>query len=100
MKIKGAVLREPNKPYSIEELELEPPKEKEVLVRYAYTGYCHSDLHNLLGEIQMALPLVAGHEAALLPRSPGTIPIVPGERRRRHAARVRRSLLLSTGGHL
>jgi len=29
MKIKGAVLRETNKPYSIEELELEPPKEKE-----------------------------------------------------------------------
>jgi len=64
MKISGAVLREPGKPYSIEELELEPPKEKEVLVRYAYTGYCHSDLHNLLGEVQMALPLVAGHEAA------------------------------------
>ena len=52
MKIKGAVLQEPKKPYSIEELELDPPKEKEVLVRYAYTGYCHSDLHNLLGEVQ------------------------------------------------
>ena len=32
MKIRGAVLREPNKPYSIEELELEPPKGKEALV--------------------------------------------------------------------
>lgn len=66
MKIKGAVLREagPGKHYSIEELELEPPKEREVLIRYAYAGYCHSDLHNLLGEIQMALPLVAGHEGA------------------------------------
>jgi S-(hydroxymethyl)glutathione dehydrogenase/alcohol dehydrogenase len=64
MKIKGAVLRETNKPYSIEELELEPPKEKEALVRYVYTGYCHSDLHNLLGNMQMMLPLVAGHESA------------------------------------
>ena len=64
MKIKGAVLRETNKPYSIEELELEPPKEKEALVRYVYTGYCHSDLSNLLGHVQMMLPLVAGHEAA------------------------------------
>lgn len=64
MKIKAAVLREVNKPYSIEELELEPPKEKEVLVRYVYTGYCHSDLSNLLGNVTMALPLVAGHEAA------------------------------------
>lgn len=64
MKIKGAVLREAKKPYSIEELELEPPKEKEALVRYVYTGYCHSDLSNLLGNVEMALPIVAGHEAA------------------------------------
>lgn len=64
MKIKGAVLREPKKPYSIEELELEPPREKEVLIKYVYTGYCHSDLHVQLGEIPIALPLVAGHEGA------------------------------------
>jgi S-(hydroxymethyl)glutathione dehydrogenase/alcohol dehydrogenase len=64
MKIKAAVLRETNKPYSLEELELAPPKEKEALVRYVYTGYCHSDLSNLLGHVQMALPFVAGHEAA------------------------------------
>ena len=64
MKIKGAVLREPNKPYSIETLELDPPKEHEVLVKYTHTGYCHSDLHLQLGEIPIALPLVAGHEGA------------------------------------
>lgn len=64
MKIKAAVLREPNKPYSIEELELDPPKEREVLVRYKYTGYCRSDYHLLKGEIPIMLPLVAGHEAA------------------------------------
>ncbi len=64
MKVTAAVLREPNKPYTIEELELEPPKEREVLIRYAYTGYCHSDLHLQLGEIPIMLPLVAGHEGA------------------------------------
>lgn len=64
MKIRAAVLREVNKPYTIEELELDPPKEKEVLVRYVYTGYCHSDLSNVLGHVQMALPIVAGHEGA------------------------------------
>jgi Zn-dependent alcohol dehydrogenase len=64
MKIKAAVLREIKKPYSIEELELEAPKEKEALVRYVYTGYCHSDLSNLLGNVQMMLPMVAGHECA------------------------------------
>lgn len=64
MKIKGAVLREANKPLTIEELELAPPKEKEVLVRVAYTGFCHSDLHLMLGEIPIAMPFVIGHEAS------------------------------------
>jgi len=64
MIVKAAVLRKVNEPYSIEELELAPPKEKEALVRYVYTGYCHSDLSNMLGHVSMALPLVAGHEAA------------------------------------
>lgn len=64
MKIRGAVLREAGKPYTFEELELEPPKANEALVRYVYTGYCHSDLHVQLGEIPMMLPLVAGHECA------------------------------------
>ena len=64
MKIKAAVVRETKKPYSIEELELEPPKEKEVLVKWAYTGYCCTDLHILSGELPFAPPLVGGHEAA------------------------------------
>ena len=33
MKMKAAVCREFNKPISIEEVELAPPKEKEVLVK-------------------------------------------------------------------
>jgi Zn-dependent alcohol dehydrogenase len=64
MKIKSAVLREINQPLSIEELELAPPKEKEVLVKTAFTGFCHSDLHLMLGEIPIALPLAIGHEMA------------------------------------
>ncbi len=64
MKIRGAVLREINKPYSVEELELDSPHANEVLVKWLYTGYCHSDLSNLKGRTMMALPLVAGHECA------------------------------------
>jgi Zn-dependent alcohol dehydrogenase len=64
MKIKSAVLREPNKPLTIEELELDPPKEKEVLVKYAYTGFCHSDLSVMTGAVHMDLPMAIGHEAA------------------------------------
>jgi Zn-dependent alcohol dehydrogenase len=64
VKIKGAVLREANKPYSIEELELDSPHEEEVLVKWLYTGYCHSDLSNAKGRTMMVMPMVAGHECA------------------------------------
>lgn len=43
MKIKAAVLYEANKPLKVEELELEPPGEKEILVRTAYTGFTHHE---------------------------------------------------------
>ena len=64
MKVKAAVLREAKKPYTIEELELEPPKAGEVLVKYAYCGYCHSDLSHLTGALPAPLPAVMGHEAS------------------------------------
>ena len=64
MKIKAAVLRETNKPLTIEELELDPPKEREVLVKNAFTGFCHSDLSLMNGAIVMDLPFAIGHEAA------------------------------------
>ena len=73
MKIKGAVLREVNQPYSIEELELEPPKENEALVRYVYTGYCHSDLSNLLVNVQMACPLWRDTKRLVLWRKSGRV---------------------------
>jgi Zn-dependent alcohol dehydrogenase len=64
MKIKAAVCREPNEPLSIEELELDGPKANEVLVKFAYTGWCHSDYHLVKGEIPIKMPFVIGHEAA------------------------------------
>ena len=64
MKVKAAVLRSPGSPYSIEELELEDPRNNEVRIKYAHTGYCRTDLHFALGELQIALPMVAGHECA------------------------------------
>jgi S-(hydroxymethyl)glutathione dehydrogenase/alcohol dehydrogenase len=81
VKIKAAVLREINKGYSIEELELDPPREGEVLVKYAYAGYCHSDLSNSKGFTNMQLPMVAGHEAAGVVQEvgPGVTRVQPGD---------------------
>ncbi|HUC62844.1 MAG TPA: zinc-dependent alcohol dehydrogenase family protein [Alphaproteobacteria bacterium] len=72
MKIKAAVLRQmgksfpyaTSKPLAIEEIDLDPPGEGEVLVRIAAAGLCHSDLSVMAGVRVWPLPLVVGHEAS------------------------------------
>jgi NDMA-dependent alcohol dehydrogenase len=64
MKTKAAVVYEPGKPIEIEELELDGPRENEVLIRYLYAGMCHSDVHIAQGDLEARLPLVLGHEGA------------------------------------
>jgi len=63
-KTTAAVLLEPNGPWEIRELDLDPPKAREVLVRVMATGLCHSDEHVRSGNTRTALPLVGGHEGA------------------------------------
>jgi S-(hydroxymethyl)glutathione dehydrogenase/alcohol dehydrogenase len=62
--MKAAVLREVNKPLVIEELQVDNPGPREVLVRTAAAGVCHSDYHFMNGNYATALPSVMGHEAA------------------------------------
>ncbi|GAB3857637.1 NDMA-dependent alcohol dehydrogenase [Nocardioides maradonensis] len=64
MKTKAAVLTEVGKPFEIVELDLDGPKEGEVLVRYVAAGLCHSDLHLMKGDFPSRLPIVGGHEGA------------------------------------
>jgi S-(hydroxymethyl)glutathione dehydrogenase/alcohol dehydrogenase len=64
MKIKAAVLYEPQTPLVVETLDLDDPKEGEVLVRLVSAGVCHSDYHVMKGEWKSPLPMVLGHEAA------------------------------------
>ncbi len=49
---------------SVEQLELEAPRAREVLVRLGASGVCHSDLHVVDGEWQRPTPVVMGHEGA------------------------------------
>jgi S-(hydroxymethyl)glutathione dehydrogenase/alcohol dehydrogenase len=58
----AAVLRAPNTPMAVEELELEPPRRDEVLVRLLASGICHSDLSYVDGTWPIPLPIVLGHE--------------------------------------
>lgn len=64
MKTKAAVLWELNAPWTIEEIELDPPGPGEVLVKIAASGMCHSDEHLVTGDLPFALPIVGGHEGA------------------------------------
>jgi S-(hydroxymethyl)glutathione dehydrogenase/alcohol dehydrogenase len=62
--MKAAVLREVNKPLTIEEVSLDDPGPGQVLVKTAASGVCHSDLHFIEGKWPVQLPAVLGHEAA------------------------------------
>jgi S-(hydroxymethyl)glutathione dehydrogenase / alcohol dehydrogenase len=65
MRIRAAVLREYRTPLQVCELELEPPRAGELLVRVAAAGVCHSDLHLADGHIgDGRYPMVLGHEGA------------------------------------
>jgi S-(hydroxymethyl)glutathione dehydrogenase/alcohol dehydrogenase len=81
MKMQAAVIRKYGDPISIEEVELAPPKEKEVLVKTAYTGFCHSDWTFASGGLEFPLPMVLGHEASgvVMEVGPGVADIKKGD---------------------
>ena len=65
MDVKAAVAFEPGKPLSIETVQLEGPKEGEVLVEIKATGVCHTDAFTLSGADPEGLfPAILGHEGA------------------------------------
>lgn len=67
MRTRAAVLREVNQPWSVEEIELDPPKRGEVLVKMAASGLCHSDEHAYDGHIAGLVPgapMIGGHEGS------------------------------------
>ena len=64
MRTKAAVLRGVGSDWEIVELELDPPKPGEILIRFTAAGLCHSDDHLRTGDIPVRYPLVGGHEGA------------------------------------
>jgi alcohol dehydrogenase (nicotinoprotein) len=64
LKTRAAVMREAGRDWDVVELELDPPKAGEVLVRYVASGLCHSDDHVKTGDIPVRYPIVGGHEGA------------------------------------
>jgi NDMA-dependent alcohol dehydrogenase len=65
MKTKAALLLETPGPWHVEEVDLDGPRDHEVLVRLAASGLCHSDEHFATGDIGVAvLPFCGGHEGS------------------------------------
>ena len=63
MKSRAAVAWEAGKPLSIETIDVEGPKQGEVLVRIVATGVCHTDAFTLSGADPEGLfPSILGHE--------------------------------------
>ena len=82
MKTRAAIAWEPNRPLEIEEIDLEGPKEGEVLVRIVTTSLCHTDVFTLSGRDPEGLfPAVLGHEGVGIVEEVGrgVISVVPGD---------------------
>jgi S-(hydroxymethyl)glutathione dehydrogenase/alcohol dehydrogenase len=62
--MKAAIFHGPGQPLTIEQVDIDDPREREVLVRVVASGVCHSDLHFVDGLYMWPTPAILGHEAA------------------------------------
>jgi S-(hydroxymethyl)glutathione dehydrogenase/alcohol dehydrogenase len=79
--MKAAVMRAWKAPLTIEDVDVDEPGPREVLVRTVATGVCHSDLHVMEGSLPMPPPCILGHEPAGIVEKigPGVTHVVPGD---------------------
>jgi NDMA-dependent alcohol dehydrogenase len=81
LKTEAAVLWGPGRTWEIEPVELDPPKEQEVLVRMVASGLCHSDEHFLTGDMPFLGSMIGGHEGSGVVEDvgPGVSSLAPGD---------------------
>ena len=82
MKSRAAVAFAAGQPLQIVEIDVEPPRKGEVLVRITHTGVCHTDAFTLSGEDPEGLfPVVLGHEGAgiVIEVGEGVTSVQPGD---------------------
>jgi aryl-alcohol dehydrogenase len=64
MKIRAAVVRAKEAPMSLETVELDDPRDDEIVVKLAATGICHTDMAMRDQVYPVPQPIVLGHEGA------------------------------------
>lgn len=82
MKSRAAVAFAAGQPLQIVEIDVEPPRAGEVLVRIVATGVCHTDAFTLSGEDPEGLfPVVLGHEGGgiVVEVGEGVTSLAPGD---------------------
>ncbi len=81
MKTRAAICWGVGQEWSVEEIDLDPPRQGEVLVRVVAAGLCHSDDHIVTGDSPMPTPMIGGHEGAGVVEQvgPGVTSLVPGD---------------------
>ena len=79
--MRAAVLEQVPSDLVIDEVDIDVPTGREVLIRTAATGVCHSDLHFVEGKYPYPVPGVLGHEAAGVVEAvgPDVTHVVPGD---------------------
>ncbi len=82
MKVRAAVTQSKGAPFTIQEVELEEPREDEVLVHMKAAGICHTDLIIRDQSYPVPLPAVLGHEGAGVVDAVGAAvtKVAPGDR--------------------
>ena len=61
METTAAVLWEVGSKWSVEQIDLDPPRDEEVLVELHASGMCHSDEHLVTGDLPFTMPMIGGH---------------------------------------
>lgn len=82
MKTRAAIAWEAKSDLVIDEIELEGPKEGEVLCRMVATGVCHTDAYTLSGiDPEGVFPAILGHEGGAIVEDvgPGVTSVKPGD---------------------
>lgn len=82
MKSRAAVAFEAGKPLQIVEIDVEPPRKGEVLVKITHTALCHTDAFTLSGDDpEGVFPAVLGHEGAgiVVEVGEGVTSVKPGD---------------------
>jgi NDMA-dependent alcohol dehydrogenase len=82
MKTRAGILRSAPGKFEVVEVDLEEPREDEVLVKLVASGLCHSDDHIATGDMPLPrYPIAGGHEGAGIVQQvgPGVRGLAPGD---------------------